>query len=164
MVSDQEANFSWHYSPVTMYTPGQLVLLLHQLPHVNISLQRLEDTRFRPDSESYLQSLAITGSVTWAGLILTLIILASCYILSAIKVRYQGNQEFSEKKRLESPIQTFLVSHLLLCPGLLRDPGGRLLWQPRAPRGARGVQPVHGQHGEDCRDSTKPGDNEMVKH
>ena len=82
MVSDQEDNFSWHYSPVTMYTPSQLVLLLHQLPHVNISLQRLEDTSFRPESESYLKSLVITGSVTWAGLVLTLIILATCCILT----------------------------------------------------------------------------------
>ena len=65
-----------------MYTPGQLVSLLHHLPHVNISLQRLEDTRFRSDSETYIQSLAITGSVPGVCLILSLIILMALCLMT----------------------------------------------------------------------------------
>ena len=42
---------------------------------MNITFHRLEDERFRPDSELYLESLGIIGSVPAAWLILTLIIL-----------------------------------------------------------------------------------------
>ena len=59
----------------TEYQPSLWAVLLHQLPHVNITFHRLEDERFRPDSELYLESLGIIGSVPAAILILTLIIL-----------------------------------------------------------------------------------------
>ena len=57
------------------YQPTLWAVLLHQVPHVNITFHRLEDERFRPDSELYLESLGIIGSVPAAWLILTLIIL-----------------------------------------------------------------------------------------
>ena len=57
------------------YTPTLWSVLLHQVPHVNITFHRLEDERFRPDSELYLESLGIIGSVPAAWLILTLIVL-----------------------------------------------------------------------------------------
>lgn len=59
----------------TEYQPSLWAVLLHQIPHVNITFHRLEDERFRPDSELYLESLGIIGSVPAAWLILTLIIL-----------------------------------------------------------------------------------------
>ena len=58
----------------TEYQPSLWAVLLHQLPHVNITFHRLEDERFRPDSELYLESLGIIGSVPAAILILTLIL------------------------------------------------------------------------------------------
>ena len=57
------------------YQPTVWARLLHQVPHVNITFHRLQDERFRPDSELYLESLGIIGSVPAAWLILTLIIL-----------------------------------------------------------------------------------------
>ena len=42
---------------------------------MNITFHRLEDERFRPDSELYLESLGIIGSVPAAWLILTLVVL-----------------------------------------------------------------------------------------
>ena len=57
------------------YQPTLWAVLLHQVPHVNITFHRLEDERFRPDSELYLESLGIIGSVPAAWLILTLIVL-----------------------------------------------------------------------------------------
>ena len=59
----------------TEYKPTLYAVLLHQIPHVNITFHPLEDERFRPDSELYLESLGIIGSVPAAWLILTLIIL-----------------------------------------------------------------------------------------
>ena len=46
---------------------------------------------------------------------------------------------------------------LLLRPGLLLSPGGRLLRQPRAARGPGEVLPVHGAHGQTHCDRTKTG-------
>ena len=80
----------------TEYQPSLWAVLLHQLPHVNITFHRLEDERFRPDSELYLESLGIIGSVPAAILILTLIILL-IYLLTRCcdtknnKVRYDSH-------------------------------------------------------------------------
>ena len=59
------------------YQPTLWAVLLHQVPHVNITFHRLEEDliTYKPDSELYLESLGIIGSVPAAWLILTLIIL-----------------------------------------------------------------------------------------
>lgn len=84
----EEDSHSW----VRMYSPGRLVRLLHQAPHVNISLHRLEDPSFRPDSDLYLQSLGLMGSLPLACLLLTFITLASYLLIRCCrrdtKVRY----------------------------------------------------------------------------
>ena len=59
----------------TEYSPTLWAVLLHQIPHVNITFHKLESEGFRPDSELYLEALGIIGSVPAAWLILTLIIL-----------------------------------------------------------------------------------------
>ena len=59
----------------TEYSPTLWAVLLHQIPHVNITFHKLETEGFRPDSELYLEALGIIGSVPAAWLILTLIIL-----------------------------------------------------------------------------------------
>ena len=59
------------------YQPTLWAVLLHQVPHVNITFHRLEEDliTYKPDSELYLESLGIIGSVPAAWLILTLIVL-----------------------------------------------------------------------------------------
>ena len=52
---------------------------------------------------------------------------------------------------------------LLLRPGLLLCPGGRLLREPRAARGPGEVLPVHGPHGQAHSDRTKTGDKCAVR-
>ncbi|GBP84986.1 Protein tweety [Eumeta japonica] len=56
------------------YTPPRLSRLLHSLPHLNVTLHRVNDT-FAPRSPVYLESLGILGSVPGAWLILTLLVL-----------------------------------------------------------------------------------------
>ncbi|KAJ2939757.1 hypothetical protein O0L34_g17949 [Tuta absoluta] len=56
------------------FTPPRLSRLLHALPHINVTLHRVNDT-FAPDSPVYLESLGIIGSIPGAWLILTLTIL-----------------------------------------------------------------------------------------
>lgn len=56
------------------YRPTALARLLHSLPHLNVSLHRVNST-FAPHSEVYLESLGILGSVPAAWLILTLFVL-----------------------------------------------------------------------------------------
>ena len=58
--------------PEPMYSPSRLVRLLHQVPHVNITLHRLEDPSFRPDSDLYKETLGLMGAVPAACLLLTL--------------------------------------------------------------------------------------------
>ncbi|XP_021207806.2 protein tweety isoform X2 [Bombyx mori] len=56
------------------YTPPRLSRLLHAVPHINVTLHRVNDT-FAPDSPVYLESLGIIGSIPGAWLILTLLVL-----------------------------------------------------------------------------------------
>ncbi|XP_026753729.3 protein tweety-like [Galleria mellonella] len=56
------------------YTPPRLSRLLHSLPHINVTLHRVNDT-FAPNSPVYLESLGILGSIPGAWLILTLTVL-----------------------------------------------------------------------------------------
>lgn len=56
------------------YSPPRLSRLLHSLPHINVTLHRVNDT-FAPKSAVYLESLGILGSVPGAWLILTLLVL-----------------------------------------------------------------------------------------
>ncbi|XP_013143661.1 PREDICTED: protein tweety [Papilio polytes] len=56
------------------YSPPRLSRLLHALPHVNVTLHRVNDT-FAPNSPIYLESLGILGSIPGAWLILTLTVL-----------------------------------------------------------------------------------------
>uniref|UniRef100_A0A1B6HT47 Protein tweety homolog n=1 Tax=Homalodisca liturata TaxID=320908 RepID=A0A1B6HT47_9HEMI len=56
------------------YTAPPLARFFHKLPHLNISLHLVNST-FAPDSEIYLESLGILGSLPAAWLILTLFLL-----------------------------------------------------------------------------------------
>ncbi|RZF48833.1 hypothetical protein LSTR_LSTR003213 [Laodelphax striatellus] len=56
------------------YRPPPLARFFHALPHVNISLHLVNST-FDPDSDIYLESLGILGSIPAAWLILTLFLL-----------------------------------------------------------------------------------------
>ncbi|XP_046959522.1 protein tweety-like isoform X1 [Vanessa cardui] len=56
------------------YSPPRLARLLHALPHINVTLHRVNDT-FAPNSPIYLESLGILGSIPGAWLILTLTVL-----------------------------------------------------------------------------------------
>ncbi|XP_034830318.1 protein tweety [Maniola hyperantus] len=60
--------------PSDEYTPPRLARLLHALPHINVTLHRVNDT-FAPNSPIYLESLGILGSIPGAWLILTLTVL-----------------------------------------------------------------------------------------
>ncbi|XP_052740412.1 protein tweety-like [Bicyclus anynana] len=60
--------------PAEEYTPPRLARLLHALPHINVTLHRVNDT-FAPNSPIYLESLGILGSIPGAWLILTLTVL-----------------------------------------------------------------------------------------
>ncbi|XP_077288942.1 tweety [Arctopsyche grandis] len=60
--------------PDEEYRPPVLARLLHALPHVNVTLHRVNSS-FAPHSELYLESLGILGSVPAAWLILTLLVL-----------------------------------------------------------------------------------------
>ena len=101
----------------TEYQPSLWAVLLHQLPHVNITFHRLEDERFRPDSELYLESLGIIGSVPAAILIVTLIILL-IYLLTRCcdtknnKVRYDSHYN-RWHKHLQQLINTMTVGRVL---------------------------------------------------
>ncbi|KAK7869557.1 hypothetical protein R5R35_003353 [Gryllus longicercus] len=56
------------------YSPPYLAKFFHQFPHLNISLHFVNST-FDPDSDIYLESLGILGSLPAAWLILTLLVL-----------------------------------------------------------------------------------------
>jgi len=56
------------------YRPPPLAEFFHHLPHVNISLH-LVDSTFAPESDIYLESLGILGSIPAAWLIITLFLL-----------------------------------------------------------------------------------------
>uniref|UniRef100_A0A0K8THM1 Protein tweety homolog n=1 Tax=Lygus hesperus TaxID=30085 RepID=A0A0K8THM1_LYGHE len=58
----------------TLYRPPPLAKFFHALPHVNISLHLVNST-FAPDSDVYLESLGILGSIPALWLILTLFML-----------------------------------------------------------------------------------------
>jgi len=92
----------------TEYTPTVWAVLLHQIPHVNITFHRLEDRSFRPDSELYLESLGIIGSVPAAWLILTLIILLIYLLTRCCDTK-------NNKKRKSRPIRCCLSFFALVC-------------------------------------------------
>ena len=76
---------------MSMYSPSRLVRLLHQVPHVKITLHRLEDSSFRPDSDLYKESLGLMGAVPAACLLLTLTTLTTylcCCCAKNKKVTY----------------------------------------------------------------------------
>ncbi|XP_060802913.1 protein tweety isoform X2 [Amyelois transitella] len=56
------------------YTPPRLSRLLHSVPHINVTLHRVNDT-FAPNSPVYLESLGIIGTIPGAWLILTMLVL-----------------------------------------------------------------------------------------
>ncbi|XP_065213711.1 protein tweety isoform X2 [Planococcus citri] len=56
------------------YRPSYLANILHSFPHLNVSLHLVNNT-FAPESELYLESLGILGSIPAAWLILTLFLL-----------------------------------------------------------------------------------------
>ncbi|KAL1130525.1 hypothetical protein AAG570_011771 [Ranatra chinensis] len=58
----------------SQYVPPPLARFFHSLPHVNISLHLVNST-FNPESEIYLESLGILGSIPAAWLIITLFLL-----------------------------------------------------------------------------------------
>jgi len=91
-----------------VYTPTVWAVLLHQVPHVNITFHRLEDERFRPDSELYLESLGIIGSVPAAWLILTLIVLLIYLLTRCCDTK-------NNKKRKSRPIRCCLSFFSLVC-------------------------------------------------
>lgn len=57
-----------------VYSAPTLARLLHSLPHVNVTLNRINNT-FDPRSPAYQESLGILGSIPAAWLILTLFVL-----------------------------------------------------------------------------------------
>ena len=83
---------------------------------MNITFHRLEDERFRPDSELYLESLGIIGSVPAAWLILTLVVLL-IYLLTRCcdtknnKVTSLGDT--AEFTGLHVPTNTKTIQYLL---------------------------------------------------
>lgn len=90
------------------YHPSLWSILLHQVPHVNITFHRLEDERFRPDSELYLESLGIIGSVPAAWLILTLVLLLIYLLTRCCDTK-------NNKKRKSRPIRCCLSFLSLVC-------------------------------------------------
>lgn len=54
--------------------PSFLVELLHSVPHINITLHRVNDT-FNPNSTTYIESLGILASIPAALLIISLVLL-----------------------------------------------------------------------------------------
>jgi len=94
--------------PQTEYKPSLWTQILHQIPHVNISLHKLGDPRFRPDDELYLESLGIIGSVPAAWLILTLLILLIYLLTRCCDTK-------NNKKRKSRPIRCCLSFFSLLC-------------------------------------------------
>jgi len=90
------------------YHPSLWSILLHQVPHVNITFHRLEDERFRPDSELYLESLGIIGSVPAAWLIFTLIVLLIYLLTRCCDTK-------NNKKRKSRPIRCCLSFFSLVC-------------------------------------------------
>jgi len=90
------------------YSPTVWAVLLHQVPHVNITFHRLENDRFRPDSELYLESLGIIGSVPAAWLILTLIVLLIYLLTRCCDTK-------NNKKRKSRPIRCCLSFFSLIC-------------------------------------------------
>jgi len=90
------------------YHPSLWSILLHQVPHVNITFHRLEDENFQPDSELYLESLGIIGSVPAAWLILTLIVLLIYLLTRCCDTK-------NNKKRKSRPIRCCLSFFSLVC-------------------------------------------------
>jgi hypothetical protein len=90
------------------YHPSLWSILLHQVPHVNITFHQLEDERFRPDSELYLESLGIIGSVPAAWLIFTLIVLLIYLLTRCCDTK-------NNKKRKSRPIRCCLSFFSLVC-------------------------------------------------
>ena len=105
-----------------MYTPGQLVELLHQVPHVNISLHSLEDTSFRPDSELYLESLGLVGAVPLSCLLLTLTMVSTFLLCrgrpSNEKVKKIREQIFIRKLLTSPKSKTQVPGSLVLKWGI----------------------------------------------
>ena len=102
-----------HHPSVTLYSPGRLVRLLHRVPHVNISLHRLEDPSFRPDTDPYLESLGIMGSVPLACLLLTLITLTT-YLLTRFWC-YRDTNDRNVKDRRSRPDWCNISIFALVC-------------------------------------------------
>ena len=94
----------------TEYQPTLWAVLLHQVPHVNITFHRLEEEliTFKPDSELYLESLGIIGSVPAAWLILTLIVLLIYLLTRCCDTK-------NNKKRKSRPIRCCLSFFALVC-------------------------------------------------
>jgi len=90
------------------YRPSVWAVLLHQVPHVNISFHRIIDDSFRPESEVYLESLGIIGSVPAAWLIFTLILLLIYLLTRCCDTK-------NNKKRKSRPVRCCLSFFSLLC-------------------------------------------------
>lgn len=90
------------------YRPSIWAVLLHQVPHVNISFHRIIDDSFRPESEVYLESLGIIGSVPAAWLIFTLILLLIYLLTRCCDTK-------NNKKRKSRPVRCCLSFFSLLC-------------------------------------------------
>jgi len=90
------------------YRPSIWAVLLHQIPHVNITFHRIHDDRFRPESELYLESLGIIGSVPAAWLIFTLILLLIYLLTRCCDTK-------NNKKRKSRPVRCCLSFFALLC-------------------------------------------------
>jgi len=90
------------------YHPSLWSILLHQVPHVNITFHRLADENFKPDSELYLESLGIIGSVPAAWLIFTLIVLLIYLLTRCCDTK-------NNKKRKSRPIRCCLSFFSLVC-------------------------------------------------
>ena len=90
------------------YRPSIWAILLHQVPHVNISFHRIHDDSFRPESEVYLESLGIIGSVPAAWLIFTLILLLLYLLTRCCDTK-------NNKKRKSRPVRCCLSFFSLVC-------------------------------------------------
>lgn len=90
------------------YHPSLWSILLHQVPHVNITFHRLTDEGFQPNSELYLESLGIIGSVPAAWLIFTLIVLLIYLLTRCCDTK-------NNKKRKSRPIRCCLSFFSLVC-------------------------------------------------
>ena len=98
------------------YQPTLWAVLLHQVPHVNITFHRLEEDliTYKPDSELYLESLGIIGSVPAAWLILTLIILL-IYLLTRC-CDTKNNKVSFKLKSLTTFLESFTEKNLIQIP------------------------------------------------